>query len=358
MSMFEGFFEFVSGILAWFYSLIPSYGIAIILLTVTVMLVITPLTLKSTRSMLQMQRMQPQLKKLQEQYKGDRERLNTEMMTFYRENNINPLSGCIPVVAQMPVFLILYRVLRGLTERKGGGGSGVGHIAGQIKSGIVPTRWRLVDQPFQPLHLSKTTKLYESLAGRTKMNFLGMDLSLSPSQGLKLGIVTFIPFAVLMIALLVSQIFQNRQIQGRTTSQNTNPQQQAIMKFLPFMLPVFSFAFPAGLGLYYFIQGVCRIGTQGYITKKFFGDNAPAVVEAKAKDVPPATTNGSSSNGSKSNGSKATPSKAISPEAEKRAGSSPRSQAAQKKASGPQQGRKSGAPRQSGGSTPRRPGDN
>src|SRR5215203_6402802 len=110
--MFEGFFQFFAGLLAWWYSVLPNYGFAIIALTITVMLVITPLTLKSTRSMIQMQRLQPQLKKLQEKYKGDRERLNTELMAFYKEHDLNPLSGCIPVVAQLPIFILLYNVLR------------------------------------------------------------------------------------------------------------------------------------------------------------------------------------------------------------------------------------------------------
>lgn len=349
--MFEGFFRFVSGILGWYYSLTGSYGIAIVLLTVTVMLVITPLTLKSTKSMMQMQRMQPQLKKLQEQYKGDRERLNQEMMTFYRENNINPLSGCVPVIAQMPVFLILYQVLRGLTERAGGGGSGTGHVVGQSQVGQTFTSWNLLRQPFEPDHVEKTSELYQSLIRTTRMNFLGMDLSLSPAQALKVGIIAFIPFAVLMVAMLVSQVIQNRQIQGRSQNQNQNPQQQMIMKFLPFMLPVFSFGFPAGLGLYYFIQGICRIGTQGYITKKFYGDNAPAVIEASAKDSPKGFSAGI---GKSAPGS--TEKKAVNP---KKPGTNPKSQAVQKKTNGTSSGgRKSGAPRpKPDGSSGRQSGD-
>ena len=349
--MFEGFFRFVSGILGWYYSLTHSYGISIILLTVTVMLVITPLTLKSTKSMMQMQRMQPQLKKLQEQYKGDRERLNQEMMTFYRENNINPLSGCVPVIAQMPVFLILYQVLRGLTERAGGGGSGTGHVVGQTKIGQSFTSWELLRQPFKPRHVDAGTELYQSLIKTTKMNFLGMDLSLSPAQALKMGIITFIPFAVLMVVMLVSQVIQNRQIQGRSQNQNQNPQQQAIMKFLPFMLPVFSFGFPAGLGLYYFVQGVCRIGTQGYITKKFYGDNAPAVIEASAKDAPKGS---SAANGKSVEGPPRKPAPVS-----KKPGTNPKSQALQKKSNGSAPGgRKSGAPRpKPDGSSDRQSGD-
>lgn len=281
-SMFEGFFEFISSILAWFYSILPSYGMAITLLTVTVMVVITPLTLKSTRSMLQMQRLQPELKRLQEKYKGDRERLNTELMAFYKEHQLNPLSGCVPILLQAPIFILMYQVLRGLTERAGGQGSGAGHAVGQMYAGVPFTPWRYNDQPFRPNHLSESTELYQSLIGRTKMNFLGMDLAISPRDALTIGIVTAIPFLILMGLMLVSQIIQNRQIQGRNTGAPVNPQQQMIMKVLPFMLPVISFSFPAGLGLYYFVQGLCRMGTQAYITRKFYGDNALAPLETKS----------------------------------------------------------------------------
>ena len=108
-------FDAIATVLAWFYSLIPNYAVAIALLTLTVMVLLTPLTLKGTKSMLQMQRLQPEMKKIQQQYKGDRQKLNEELMKFYQENKINPLGGCLPLLIQMPVFIVLYRVLRRLT---------------------------------------------------------------------------------------------------------------------------------------------------------------------------------------------------------------------------------------------------
>src|SRR5436305_9205879 len=110
------FFAPFANLLAFFYNFWPSYGGAIALLTLTVMVVLTPLTLKGTRSMMVLQSLQPEMKKIQAQYKDDRQKLNEEMLRFYRENNINPLGGCLPLLIQLPVFLILYRVLRGLTE--------------------------------------------------------------------------------------------------------------------------------------------------------------------------------------------------------------------------------------------------
>jgi len=343
---YEGFFQFVSGILAWFYSLIPNVGVAIILLTLIVMVVLTPLTLKSTRSMLQMQRLAPEMKRLQEQYKGDRETLNTEMMRFYKENQINPVSGCLPMLAQAPVFIVLYQVLRGLTRRgfvgadlvtdlKGGTGGAIGHVVGQVASGQSFTPWQLFDQPFHPQHLDTGTKLFESLAHKSSMPFLGVDLSLSPSEALSSnGFVKAIPFFVLMILMLLGQVYQNRQIQGRNPNANVNPQQQAIMKFLPFILPVFSFGFPAGLSLYYFTQGLCRIVTQHYITHKYYGDNAPPVIEAKSREAVGA--DGKGAKGKAVAATKPAPAK----QEPRKPGSSARSQAVQKKQ---QSGKSNGA---------------
>src|SRR6478735_8554969 len=110
------FFAPFAQALAFFYSLIPNYAIAIAMLTLAVMIVLTPLTLKGTRSMMIMQSMQPEMKKIQAQYKDDRQKLNEELLKFYRENNINPLGGCLPLLVQLPVFIILYQVLRGLTN--------------------------------------------------------------------------------------------------------------------------------------------------------------------------------------------------------------------------------------------------
>lgn len=365
--MFEGFYSFFSSVLNWFYTLVPSYGGAIIMLTLAVMAVITPLTLKSTRSMLQMQRLQPELKRIQQQYKDDRERMNQELMAFYREHDLNPLSGCIPLLAQSPVFIILYGVLRGLTVRQGGTGSGTGHFVATTATAANPdapgfTPWILTDQVFAPLHLKPGQALYDSLRNVNRMNFMGMDLSISPAQALKMGFVVAIPFLLLILAMAVAQWIQNRQIQGRNTgAPQASGQQQALMKILPFMLPVISFSFPAGLGLYYFTQSLCRIGTQAYITKRFYrGDDAPgAVTRARDSASPETLAKDASADkpGPRERAEKAVPPKRGSkPSAgangsgsapAKRPGTSARSQAAQKKADGGATGsrRKSGAPR-------------
>src|ERR687891_2266248 len=110
--MLDPLYDAVGYVLAFFYALIPNLGVAIILLTITVMLLLFPLTAKSARSMLAMQRLQPEIKKLQAKHKGDRQKLNEEMMKLYQEHKVNPLGGCLPLLLQMPVFFALFNVLR------------------------------------------------------------------------------------------------------------------------------------------------------------------------------------------------------------------------------------------------------
>ena len=319
--MFEQFFDALASVLNFFYTIIPSglqpslgFGLSIMLLTVLVMALITPLTVKSTRSMLQMQRLQPEMKRLQEKYKDDREKLNQELMAFYRENQINPLGGCLPLLAQMPVFIIMYQLLRGLTERPGGLGSGAGQIVAQTQLGEPTTPWIFTNQFFTPSHLNPGTELYEALNSTSDMNFLGMDLSLSAAQAMAQSFVTALPYLALLGIMLATGLYQNRQLQARNTSGNVNPQQQMIMKFMPFFLPIFSYGFPAGLALYWCTQNFCRIGTNAYITRSVYRkehaedatietSGTEKVTSGKSAKKAVGSSKGSSGNGTSKNGS-------------------------------------------------------
>ena len=106
--IFQPLYEALAWIIAVFYALIPNFAVAIALLTVVVMIVTAPLTVKSTRSTIKMQRVAPELKKIQQKYKGDRVTLNEEMMKLYKEHGINPAGGCLPMLIQLPVFVVLF----------------------------------------------------------------------------------------------------------------------------------------------------------------------------------------------------------------------------------------------------------
>ncbi len=104
--------RFLGVVMNGIYEVIPSWGVAIIILTLLVRFVLIPITIKQIRSMTAMQRIQPELKKIQQKYKGDRQKMNEELMKLYREHGVNPLGGCAPLLMQAPAFVALYSVLR------------------------------------------------------------------------------------------------------------------------------------------------------------------------------------------------------------------------------------------------------
>ena len=108
-------FEIPAAMLSWFYGATNSYLVAIALMSVIVMAITTPLTLKSTKGMLEMQKLSPEMRRLQNEHRNDKTKLNEEMMKLYQEHKVNPMSSCLPIFAQMPVFIVMFRILRGWT---------------------------------------------------------------------------------------------------------------------------------------------------------------------------------------------------------------------------------------------------
>jgi YidC/Oxa1 family membrane protein insertase len=226
------------------------------------MIVLTPLTLKGTRSMMIMQSLQPEMKKLQAQYKDDRQKLNEELLKFYRENNINPLGGCLPLLIQLPVFLILYRVIAGLTY---------------IPSG---------QTTFQPKYLDKSSELYRSLLGQTEMRAFGMNLAESATKALSHSFVTVLPYLVLIIGVAATSIIQQRQISGRNPAAAANPQQQMLMKLGPIMITGFSLVVPGALVIYFFVSNLYRVGQQALISRTIYNTpEAKRLLETQARDA-------------------------------------------------------------------------
>lgn len=110
--MWQALLDALGSALSFFYDIVPSYGVAIILLTVAVRIILLPLTIKQTRSMHEMQKIQPQLKAIQQKHKGNRQKISEETMKLYKEHRVNPLGGCLPLLLQLPVFFALFSVLR------------------------------------------------------------------------------------------------------------------------------------------------------------------------------------------------------------------------------------------------------
>ncbi len=239
-------FDLFAGLLAFCYDIWPSYGGAIVLFTLIIMVVLSPLSIKSARSAIALQRLQPELKRLQEKYKDDREALNRETMAFYSANNINPFTSCLPVLLQLPVFMILYRVLEGLTH-KGSDGN------------------------FDPKYLNESTSLYKSLSATDEMLSWGMDLSRSALKELSAaGMLAATPYFVLVGLVALTGWYQQRQITGRSP-QSGSAQQQAIMKFLPFVFVPISLSIPAGVVIYFVSSNLVRVAQQAWVTYIEFG---------------------------------------------------------------------------------------
>ena len=280
--MLDPIFNLLAGLLEWFYSLVPSYGFAIIALTTLVLFVLSPLTYRSTKSMVSMRRLQPQVKRLQKKHKGDREKLNQEMMALYQEHNVSPLSGCLPILIQSPVFIVMFRVLRGITRRSSeigfDAGQGLGYEAVDVSNaGSIWQQFtdasangaRIFNPEYLHREIGNESQMYLDLVQDNEMQWIGLDLSRTPFEVLQDNIGAAFPYLVMVALVAFLGWYQQRQIQGRMTGE-VSSQQQMIMRIIPWMLPVFSFTMPAGLVLYFIVSALLRILQQAYITRAVY----------------------------------------------------------------------------------------
>lgn len=274
----------LGSILNFFYSILPPgigsprYGIAIILLTLAVSLLMFPLTVKQTRSMKAMQEIQPEVKKLQKEFKDDRQELNAKLMELYQERGVNPAAGCLPMIVQMPIWFALFSVLR----------VSKASITAADYSGPIP----------------KPSDLADALVAGTT-NFLGMDLQITPSTASGNGFVQLIPYLILILVVVAAGYFQSVQtMRRRKDDASTQTQQQQTMqnamRFLPILFGVFSWNFPTGLVLYFATSNIFRVGQQAYTLGLDSGGSGggstdPLEVDAEPKSI----SSGPSPNASK-----------------------------------------------------------
>jgi YidC/Oxa1 family membrane protein insertase len=192
-------------IMKWLQRGVSNWGIAIILLTLLVKVVLFPLTYKSMKSMKQMAKLQPQLQRIKEKYKDDKEALNREMLTLMKTHGYNPMAGCLPILIQMPIFFALYRVLYSSIE--------------------------LYHAPF----------------------YLWIN-DLSSKD----------PFYVTPVLLTAVMYIQ----QKLTPTTMADPAQQKMMQYMPIMFGVFMVTLPSGLTIYMLVNALASIVQQIYLNKK------------------------------------------------------------------------------------------
>jgi YidC/Oxa1 family membrane protein insertase len=229
--------DFFEAILVFFHDhLLLSWGASIIALTILVRACLLPLTLKQFRSMQNMARFQPQIKELQKKYANDREKLNQEMMKFYRENKVNPLASCLPLAAQLPVFLSLFYMLRK-----------------DLRHDICPD--------INPPGVPNPKPCGEG--GEAQFFFIP-DLTNRATGWVLLVLIAMYVGSQLASTLLMS-----------TTTDKT---QRMIFLALPFFFVIFVINFPAGL-LVYWITTNCWTIVQQMIVRKRLGPLRPPDAE-------------------------------------------------------------------------------
>ena len=210
-----------------------SWGWSIVLLTVCVRAVLVPLTFRQIKSMVRMQALAPQMKEIQAKYKDDKERQSQEMMKFYRENNVNPLGSCLPLVLQLPVFISLYYMLRN-----------------SLRYDICP-------------QIQHTYQMQNHTTGTTPCgphggaSFLFIPDLTNKASGWVL--------AVLIVLYVGSQLGSTLVMSSAATM---DPMQRRLMMFLPLIFVLFVFRFPAGVLVYWITTNFWTMGQQWVVRQR------------------------------------------------------------------------------------------
>jgi len=212
-----------------------SWGMSIIALTICTRALLIPLTYKSLKGMRALQALQPQLKEIKEKYKNDQKRMQQEMMRFYQENKVNPFASCIPLIAQLPVFITLFYVLR--HELPADIGCQAGHCGSEA-------------------------------------SFLFINDLTAKATGGEL------------IALLILYV-GTQLISGLVMAVTADKSQRTMMFVLPFIFVPFVISFPAGLVLYWITTNIWTIGQQYTIQKLIPAPHVATPEEVAAAKPPP-----------------------------------------------------------------------
>jgi YidC/Oxa1 family membrane protein insertase len=276
--IFQPLLKAVADVLAWLYSIIPIYPIDVALLTIIIMAILTPLTVKSTKNMAAMQALGPEMKKLQQKYKGAENRalLNEEMMKLYKEHKVNPASGCLPMLLQMPAFLVLYDVIRGITNTVN---AGVLLANGQK---CVPLAGSKVCA--DPRYISSTTKMYHDIvAASGQLNSFGLNFAdklLSHHSSL----FAAIPYLLLVVGSVGLQYLQMSRLNARNPqAAKANPQAAMMQKYMPLIFGLIYLNVAALLNVYFIVSSSIRIGTQEVLFRKGIVAGPPPKTTVPAK---------------------------------------------------------------------------
>ena len=226
-----------------------AWGLSIVFLTMTVRILLFPLFVKQIKSQRRMQELAPKIKELQAKHKGDRETLNTELMKLYKDHGTNPISGCLPLILQLPVFFALFRVMN---EFKPKGQDG--HFEGKygLSSDLIRegAHAKVFGAPISTAFNSSAKFLHELGGNATTVKIV----------------------AVIMIVTMGATTFlTQRQMMARNGAAQ-DPQQAQVQKImlyvLPFSFAIFGFSFPIGVLLYWLTTNLWSMAQQQYVIKR------------------------------------------------------------------------------------------
>lgn len=267
-------------ILQW----INNYGVAIIIFSIIVKIILYPLQYKSKKGMIAQQRLQPKIKDIEARYKNDRTAYNNALQELYTENGISPMSGCLPMLLIFPIMIGLYRVIRQPLTYVFGQGKNLTEImqslvgqsteASEALQGMIDGS-AAVNEITIMRYLPTTSEFY------TKMKFLGMDLTVNPS--LKLDWLVLLPIISGATALLMTIISQKLQEKSTGVANEMNASGKSLLYTMPLISVFIGFTLPAGLTIYWIANNLLSIA-QEYILQLQMGklireENEKAAIE-------------------------------------------------------------------------------
>jgi YidC/Oxa1 family membrane protein insertase len=277
-NIFQPLITVFEAVLKFFHNSVGTgWGLSIVLLTVLIRLVLVPLTFKQFKSMRALQTLQPQLKEIQSKYKEDKQRQQQELMKFYKENNVNPLASCLPLVAQLPVFISLFYMLRK-----------------DLRDNICPTV-QAAYRAAKHLGHSATVACTKGPAGphahgAAHAGFLFIKDLTNNATGATL--------AVLIVLYVGTQLASTLMMSTPTM----DPMQRRLMMFMPLIFVLFIVNFPAGVIVYWVTTNSWTI-LQQYFVRRRLGPVAPRPPPTATGGGGGSGGGGSGTNGSGPNGS-------------------------------------------------------
>jgi len=254
--MWSSLIALVTKLLIMLYGFTHNYGVAIILLTILIRVILYPLMQKQMVSMREMQKIQPLMKAVQDKYKNDKERLNKELMALYKEHKVNPMSGCLPLLIQMPILILLFQTLRVFDY--------LDPITGNIAGGFlwIASHYNVMEN--SELVAKAGLALSERLI---PFGFFGIEY---------IGILPFLVGGTMYIQQKMTSPGSAAGKDGGSSAQT----QKMMTIMMPLMIGFMSFSLPSGLTLYWFTSTLLGIGQQYLINKK-----TPTIVDMTKKSV-------------------------------------------------------------------------